>query len=353
VQDLTHATPPRLGPAAVAGRVALIGAVLLAAGGGFAYLRGWLSPSAVTAERIVDEFERAGGRHPGYRRNHAKGVGVSGYFESSGQGVRLSGAAVFRPGRVPVFGRFSLSGGSPHAADTPAAVRGLGLRFSPLGGGEWRTAMINLPVFPVRTPEAFFELMQAADPGRRKAFLARHPEAERAAEVLQRRAISSGFADTTFHSLNAFRLTSGSGESAAVRWELVPERPVVPAGTAVGPTALFDALSADLRRGPLRWHLVVIVGQPGDATDDATTAWPADRERVGVGILTLDRAEGEETSPATDITFDPLVLPPGMAPSDDPLLSARSAVYSRAFTRRAGEAKTPDPVTPTTTGSGK
>jgi len=32
--------------------------------------------------------------------------------------------------------------------------------------------------------------------------------------------------------------------------------------------------------------------------------------------------------------FDPLVLPAGIAPSDDPLLSARSAVHSQSFTRR-------------------
>jgi catalase len=350
---LTVSDRPRLTPIAFAGRVALIGAVLVAAGSSFAYLRGWLSPSALTAERMVDEFERADGRHPGVRRNHARGVGVSGYFEPSGQGVRLSHAAVFRPGRVPVIGRFSLSGGNPHAADTPAEVRGLGLRFSSPGGGEWRTAMINLPVFPVRTPEAFFELMQATDPDRRKAFLARHPEAERAAGVLQNRVISSGFADSTFHSLNAFRFTNGSGQTTPVRWALVPERPVVPAGTSGIPNTLFDTALADIRHGPLRWHLVVTAGRPGDPTDDATVAWPDDRERVDVGTLTLDRAESDDTSPATDITFDPLVLPPGMAPSDDPLLSARSAVYARAFTRRAGEAKAPGAATPTEVGARK
>jgi catalase len=32
-------------------------------------------------------------------------------------------------------------------------------------------------------------------------------------------------------------------------------------------------------------------------------------------------------------------------PSDDPLLSARSAVYSQSFTRRAGETKGPSAVT--------
>lgn len=41
---------------------------------------------------------------------------------------------------------------------------------------------------------------------------------------------------------------------------------------------------------------------------------------------------------------DPLVLPDGISASDDPLLAARSAVYSRSFTRRAEEPKTPSAV---------
>jgi catalase len=56
--------------------------------------------------------------------------------------------------------------------------------------------------------------------------------------------------------------------------------------------------------------------------------------------------ESDETSAATAINFDPLVLPAGIAPSDDPLLSARSAVYSQSFTRRAGEPKAPTAITP-------
>jgi catalase len=63
-------------------------------------------------------------------------------------------------------------------------------------------------------------------------------------------------------------------------------------------------------------------------------------------MLTLDRVEAEEFSPATDINFDPLTLPAGMAPSDDPVLSARSAVYARSFTRRTGETKQPSAITP-------
>ena len=96
----------------------------------------------------------------------------------------------------------------------------------------------------------------------------------------------------------------------------------------------------------MRWQLILVIGQPGDPTHDATIAWPAGRERVDVGTLTLDRVDAEDTSAATDINFDPLVLPAGIAPSDDPLLSARSAVYSQSFTRREGEAKQPSAITP-------
>jgi catalase len=42
------------------------------------------------------------------------------------------------------------------------------------------------------------------------------------------------------------------------------------------------------------------------------------------------------------------VLPNGIEPSDDPLLSARSAVYARSFTLRAGHVheKPPSAVNP-------
>jgi catalase len=109
---------------------------------------------------------------------------------------------------------------------------------------------------------------------------------------------------------------------------------------------LFDTLIAEIHRRPLQWYLIVIVGQPGDPTNDATRAWPAGREQVNVGTLTLDQVESDDTSAGRDINFDPLVLPVGIAPSDDPILSARSPVYSQSYTRRAGEKKQPSAITP-------
>ncbi len=353
-----EAAPPRLGRAGTLVRFGLIGVALAAFAGTFAYLGGWLTPNELTPARFTDAFEQVGGTHPGFRRNHAKGVGVSGFFESNGNGVRLSKAAVFRPGRVPVLGRFSLGGSQPHVADAPDTVRGLGLQFSLPDGALWRTAMINLPVFPFRTPEAFYEQLIASkpdpstgkpDPARINAFLARHPETARVLALLKGQPVSSGFENSTFHGLNAFRFINAAGDSTPVRWLLTPEQPFEAAGAATAnqdKNYLFDALIAAIHRQPLRWRLIVVVGQPGDPTDDATVAWPEEREQVDVGTLTLGRVESDDTSAATDITFDPLVLPAGIAPSDDPLLSARSAVYARSFTRRAGETKQPSAITP-------
>src|SRR2546425_836548 len=111
-------------------RLALIGVALVVVAGVFAYLGGWLTPNNLTPARFTDAFERVDGVHAGFRRNHAKGVGVSGFFESNGNGVRFSKAVVFHPGRVPVVGRFSLSGSQPDVADSAdAAVRGGEHRF--------------------------------------------------------------------------------------------------------------------------------------------------------------------------------------------------------------------------------
>jgi catalase len=189
------------------------------------------------------------------------------------------------------------------------------------------------------------------DPAKMKAFLERHPETERALTVIKGQPVASGFDNSTFHGLNAFRFINSAGDSIPVRWIMAPLQPFEAANTASAPTKdrnyLFDALIAAIHREPLRWHFTIIVGQPGDPTNDATVTWPADREQVDVGTLTLDRVDSDDTSAARDINFDPLVLPAGIAPSDDPLLSARSAVYSRSFTRRAGETKQPSAITPT------
>jgi catalase len=117
-----------------------------------------------------------------------------------------------------------------------------------------------------------------------------------------------------------------------------------PANAPGAKNYLFDELFARVRKAPAQWHLELTVGQPGDPTNDATLAWPAERQQIDAGVLTVSRIVSEAEGNCRDVNFDPLVLPSGIAASDDPLLSARSAAYSISFTRRAGEPKTPSAV---------
>jgi catalase len=337
---------PRLGAARALGRFVLIVAILAATAGLFAYLGGWLTPWVLTPTKFVDTFEAVDGHHPGYRRNHARGLGVTGFFEANGKGVRLSKANVFKEGRVPVIGRFSFGGGNIEGGEGPGVVRGLALEFSLPDGEQWRTAMIYLPVFPFNTPEAFHENLLASkpdpqtgkpDPEKKKAFLERHPETAKALEhITKNLKVSSGFDNTTFHALHVFRFIDAAGTITPVRWLVTPEQAFEPANDKGD---LFKALAARIqeKEKPLRWHLIAVVGKPDDPIDP-TLPWPADREKVDLGTITLDRVDDDA---ARDINFDPLVLPVGIEPSSDPLLSARSAIYSNSFTRRAGEGHQP------------
>ena len=360
--DATSSTENQPAPLSVSStlaRLAGIGVVILLVVAGFLYLGGWFNPHERTPVSFVNGFDNVNGIHSGFRRNHAKGVCVAGFFDSNGNGTRLSKAVQFRTGRVPIIGRFSLGGGNPDVGDTPDAIRGLGLLFRLADGEQWRTAMINRPVFPFNTPQAFYDNLIASkpdpnthkpDPKKMAAFVASHPEFAQAVKIFQSHPASSAFDNSTFNGLNAFRFINAADVSTPVRWSMVPVDAFKPADTdqSANPNKnyLFDDFIARIHSTPVQWRLILTVGQPGDPTDDATIPWPEDREHVDAGTLTLDEVEAEAPGNCRDINFDPLVLPVGIAPSDDPLLSARSAVYSQSFTRRAGEKKEPSAITP-------
>ena len=332
--------------------LAAAGTVLAVGAGGLAEASGWFDTRRLTSSRFTDRFEQVYGRHNGFRRNHAKGLAATGTFTSNGAGAELSKASVFAPGTVPVTARFSLGGTVPDAADQPGAVRGLGLMFQLPDGEQWRTAMINLPVFPDSTPQGFYDRLLAGKPdpatgqpvpGVMKAFLAEHPETAAAMKVIKASPPSPGFADSTFRGLNAFIATNHAGVSVPVRWAAVP-MDAPGAASPGGRDYLFDDLVERMHRGPVSWRLVLTVADPGDPTHDATLPWPAGRRTVDAGVITVDAVLTEAAGNARDVNFDPLVLPDGLSPSDDPLPRARSAVYARSFERRTREPKSPSEI---------
>ncbi|MDB5988559.1 MAG: hypothetical protein JWR16_3612 [Nevskia sp.] len=333
---------------------ATVGAVALL----FAFDAGWLDPRRLTPAKIANALEAHDGLHEGFRRAHAKGVCFVGHFDANGEGVRLSKARVFAAGRSSLIGRFSTGGGQPYSPDGRLVFHAMALSITAANGEQWRTGMDDTPVFPVATPQAFLDFQVATqpdangkpDPAKVAAYLQAHPETRAFMQWLKDHPLPSSFANGTYYSINAFRFINAQGDSHFVRWSSLPETPFAAIDkdrlATLDHDFLFDDVRTRITHGPLRWHLLLTLAKDGDPTNNATKQWPDDRESVDVGTLSIERVASEEDSPCRDLNFDPLILPPGIAASGDPLLAARSAVYSTSFTRRASEGPQPSAQAP-------
>jgi catalase len=338
---------PRQSPArSVFGSLVLIGVIIAGGAAAFAYTAGWFSPQRLTPEKFVDAFTPPTGVPLGHRRNHAKGICFTGVFEANGAGTALSYAQVFTRAQYPALGRFNLGTADPNAPDATVRVRGMGLRISTPDGQEWRSAMINPPIFAVSTPQAFYELLLASaskDPEAMKTFAAAHPELAAFGGWAKSGPWTGSYAEERYNGLNSFVFTDSSGAEHAARWSLLPAAQPVSVSpddlAKRGPNFLEQEITDRVRSGPQQWTMVVTVANPGDPTADPTKAWPADRRTIEVGTLTVQQIEPERDGPCRDINFDPTVLPAGMRTSDDPFPAARSSVYAKSYDLRTAEAK--------------
>ncbi|WP_440976391.1 catalase family peroxidase [Pseudoxanthomonas winnipegensis] len=339
------APPPKRSAVPALAGIAAIVAVLAVA---FAWVGGWFG-RGLTPQQMTDTIE-AGKPHPGFRRAHTKGVCVAGAFTPSAQAPQLSKARVFTQPSTPILGRLSIGGGDPHGADSQARVRSVALLLKTDDGQEWRTAMNSFPFFVVATPEGFQaqNLASAPDPATGKpdpvkmaAFLAQYPEAKKFLAWTKSAPWSNSWANTQFNGVNSFWFTNAQGERYAVRWSLRPQAPFEALSEAQRAQSDADFLSEEfdtrLAKGPVKWDLVVTEAGDGDPIDDPSQPWPDDRTQVVAGTVTFTATSPQDTGACRDINYDPTVLPDGMAPSKDPILAARSAVYSVSFNRREHE----------------
>ena len=338
--------PPRWRPLLpYAGIAVVVGGLA----GAFAWTAGWLTPTRVTAPRLVDTIEN-GKPFAGFRRAHARGICVAGYFEPRTEAAALSRARVFTQARTPAIGRMSIGGGDPLGAEAKARVRSLALQLDTDDGQQWRLAKNSSPFFAVSTPQAFAEQTVASrpdpatgkpDPAKMQAFLKRHPEAANFMAWAGSAPWSSSFANTAYNGVHAFEFTNAAGESRFVRWSLVPQAPFEPLPpeqrAAAEASYLTNELATRLAHGPLRWTLELTLAEPGDPIENPSQPWPETRQRVAAGTFVLERAYDQATGDCRDINFDPTVLPVGIAPSRDPVLAARAAAYSVSFNRRQRE----------------
>ena len=166
------------------------------------------------------------------------------------------------PGSLTVIGRFSLGAESRlrPTIRTRCADLGLNSPCPAVNCGEPHWSICRC--FPSAHFEAFYlngywhpkpdPKTSKPDPAVLQAFVAGHPETRRQAmKMHQVGAEVIRFANSTFHSLNAFWFVNAAGDSTAIRWVLTPEQPFRAAegsAAAQDKNYLFDGLIAELHR---------------------------------------------------------------------------------------------------------
>jgi len=296
---------------------------------------------------LIEQVQSVSGVHPGRRVLHAKGVGATGTFRSTGAAAAITTAAHLQPDvTVPVEVRFSNGSADPDAHDGARDGRGFAVKFRLPDHSSTDIVALSLPVFFVRTVDDFVEFVKVRQPDpatgepdldRILGFLGAHPEAQLAAGLAVAAPIPASYGGVTFHSVHVFWMVDADGNRRPVRYRFEPIDEVAPLeeadALALAPdylsSRLAEDLAEDLGRSPVAFDLVVVLGEPGDPTDDPTAAWPDDRPTLLAGRLELTALA--DTDP---LIFDPTRVTAGIECSDDPILAARSQAYSASYAQR-------------------
>jgi catalase len=304
----------------------------------------------VDPNRMVDTFEKVGGKFEGFRRSGAKGVCAVGEFVGSAEGRALSVSSAFSGQPVPVIVRFSVGGGNPKAPDNAKSQRNLALQFNLPGGEVWQQGNISAPVFGAATPEQFLGRLESLapdpdtkkpNPDRIKAFADANPEVLLQGKYFAGQPVPASFGKVNYWGVHGFAFVDASGKKQSGKWIFEPV-----GGTqglsdeeakAKGTDFLFDDLRQRVTTGGVAFDFNLQLAQPGDRIDSAVTPLPEDRKKVSLGRLTIKSVSPDASGPCLTITYNPMALPKGVEPSADPMLAARAAPYAVSLGRRLSE----------------
>ncbi|MBX7220037.1 MAG: catalase family peroxidase [Blastocatellia bacterium] len=298
------------------------------------------------ADDLLRVFDKIFGFHPGFRPAHAKGVMLTGVFTPAASAQSLTNAEHVTRETTPVTVRFSNSTGLPALPDTApeANPRGLAIRFHLAEHVHTDMICHSTDGFPTHDGKEFLELLEAVaastpeapSPKPVEQFLGSHPAA--LAFVQTPKPFSSSLARETYFGVTAFAFTNADGETRFGRYRVIPE-----AGNdylsnaavfALSANYHFDEIAKRVAQEPIRFRILVQVAGADDQTDDATVHWPEDRAQIELGTLELTELVPDNLAQQKHIIFDPIPRVEGVAPSADPLLELRAAIYLLSGRRR-------------------
>lgn len=297
------------------------------------------------AESAISRIEKVFGTHPGYRRAHARGISYRASFTATGYARHLTTAPHFQKGESRAFVRFSHFSPDPTWADAMSPVKGMAVQFSLPNGEATNIVGVTSPIFFAKTPEIFTEMLgvvksfKKGKPNLKElaGLLADYPESGAMIDNIRKMQAPASFATGQYNSIHAFYFINQDGQRQPVKYLWEPEGEVEtlsPLDAAALPVGSFEADIEDrIAKGPVNFRLDVILGEPGDPTDDPTKEWPENREKLTLGYLTIT----EEAPEADRIVFDPTIVTDGIECSEDRILNFRHDAYKISHQRRMSE----------------
>ncbi|SHK59102.1 catalase [Shimia gijangensis] len=324
------------------------------------------------AKRIVDELLRPDGSKD-LRPVHAIGIGATGFFEPSEVAANYCKADHFVNPRTEATLRFSNGSGSKTEHDGWSDVRGMATRFHLSDGTDTDLIMMTLPEFFARTPQEFLDFTLAAKPTEvhwvspwKKIWQMLHlippqpdpypneeispnegamkfANANRFSQLAVFQAAGIGapvsYLRAAYHAVHTFVVTGQDEVDRWVRFNWQPIDGVKNEDPLKTPkdTYLKGRLRDRLADHTSRFTLMMQIGETGDAFDDSTKPWPPHRQRIMMGTLTLNHAAAdtrEQDEYFEKLSFNPMLLTPGIRASDDPVLHLRKGAYAYSSGKR-------------------
>lgn len=297
---------------------------------------------------------------------HAKGAGAFGFFVPYKSMASLTKAKFLQDPeqKTPVFVRFSVAGGSLGGADTMRDIRGFSVKFY-TEEGNYDIVGNHIPVFPIRDPLQFPDLVHALKPDPVTNVRGGAISISRFWDFMSLRPESMNFLTYLFadigtvksyrtiqgFSVNTYKWVNLRGEEVYIKyhWEPCAGIEYIDSMTAVqlagadpdvAQRDLFDTIAAG---HTVEFEMRVQIWKVEDECDlpfdplDSTHIWPEDLfPLMPVGRMVLNKNPENFFAEVEQSAFSPAAIVPGIDFSNDRILQGRIFAYGDTQRYRIG-----------------
>src|SRR5215469_4431925 len=192
------------------------------------------------------------------------------------------------------------------------------------------------------------------DHERVKAFSDANPETLNQLNFVTARPLPGSFAGTTYWGVHAFPATNTKGKTRFIKFKVVPVGGEITLSDEEAKSKPADFLVQDLEKRiyerAVRFHVLALLGRPGDPVMDVTMRWPDEdhRESVRLGTVEITSLEKNETCDAT--SFNAANLADGIGEPPDEIFAARKLAYVISLAKRRAPPTETQPQASTATG---